>query len=92
MLSAPKHAQLGSTNLVGAAAANLGWHVTYLGASLPAAEIAGAARQNRARAVALSLVYSVWLGLVLAASGAFVLFEALRGWCALQACGIKTRL
>ena len=43
--------------LVSAAAANLGWHVTYLGASLPAAEIAGAARQNRARAVALSLVY-----------------------------------
>jgi methanogenic corrinoid protein MtbC1 len=43
--------------LVGATAANLGWHVTYLGASLPAAEIAGAARQNRARAVALSLVY-----------------------------------
>lgn len=43
--------------LVGATASNLGWHVTYLGASLPAAEIAGAARQNRARAVALSLVY-----------------------------------
>lgn len=43
--------------LVGAAAANLGWRVTYLGASLPAAEIAGAARQNRARVVALSLVY-----------------------------------
>jgi len=43
--------------LAGAAAANLGWHVTYLGASLPAAEIAGAVRQNRARAVALSLVY-----------------------------------
>ena len=43
--------------LVGAAAANIGWHVTYLGASLPAAEIAGAALQNRACAVALSLVY-----------------------------------
>ena len=43
--------------IVGALAANLGWHVTYLGASLPAAEIAGAAKQNRARAVALSLVY-----------------------------------
>jgi DNA-binding transcriptional MerR regulator/methylmalonyl-CoA mutase cobalamin-binding subunit len=43
--------------LVGAAAANLGWRVAYLGASLPAAEIAGAARQNRAVAVALSLVY-----------------------------------
>ena len=43
--------------LVGAAAANAGWRVTYLGASLPAAEIAGAARQCQARAVALSLVY-----------------------------------
>lgn len=43
--------------LAAAAAANLGWRVTYLGASLPAAEIAGAARQNRAIAVALSLVY-----------------------------------
>jgi methylmalonyl-CoA mutase cobalamin-binding subunit len=43
--------------LVAAAAANLGWRVTYLGASLPAPEIAGAARQSRARAVALSLVY-----------------------------------
>ena len=35
---------------------------------------------------------SLWLGLVLAVSGAFVLFEALRGWCALRACGIKTKL
>lgn len=43
--------------LVGALAANLGWNVTCLGASLPAAEIAGAALQKRARAVALSLVY-----------------------------------
>jgi DNA-binding transcriptional MerR regulator/methylmalonyl-CoA mutase cobalamin-binding subunit len=43
--------------LVGAATANLGWQVTYLGASLPAAEIAGAARQRQARAVALSLVH-----------------------------------
>jgi len=43
--------------LAAAAAANLGWHVSYLGPSLPAAEIVAAARQNRARAVALSLVY-----------------------------------
>jgi len=43
--------------LVAAAAANVGWKVTYVGPSLPAAEIAGAALQNRARAVALSLVY-----------------------------------
>ena len=43
--------------LVGAAATQLGWQIVYLGASLPAAEIAGAARQTQARAVALSLVY-----------------------------------
>ena len=35
---------------------------------------------------------SVWLGAGLAVSGVFVLFEALRGWCALRACGLKTRL
>ena len=35
---------------------------------------------------------SVWLGAVLAAAGAFVMFEALRGWCVLRACGLKTRL
>jgi hypothetical protein len=28
---------------------------------------------------------------VLAASGAFVAFEAARGWCALRACGVKTK-
>jgi hypothetical protein len=43
--------------LVAASAANLGWQVIYLGASLPAPEIAGAALQRRARAVTLSLVY-----------------------------------
>jgi hypothetical protein len=35
---------------------------------------------------------SAWLGLVLGACGVFTLFEALRGWCALRACGIKTKL
>lgn len=35
---------------------------------------------------------SKWLGVALAVSGVFVLFEALRGWCLLRACGIKTRL
>jgi len=33
-----------------------------------------------------------WLGGALAAGGAFVMFEALRGWCAARACGIKTRV
>ena len=35
---------------------------------------------------------ATWLGIVLVVSGGFALFEALRGWCALRACGIKTRL
>jgi len=34
---------------------------------------------------------SAWLGIVLLASVFFVAFEALRGWCALRACGIKTK-
>ena len=43
--------------LVAAAAAEEGWRVVYLGANLPAADIASAARQVRARVVALSAVY-----------------------------------
>lgn len=43
--------------MAGAMAANLGWQVVHLGVSLPAPEIAGAARQKGARAVALSLIY-----------------------------------
>ncbi len=35
---------------------------------------------------------SPWLGLGLGACGAFALFEALRGWCALRAFGLKTRI
>jgi DNA-binding transcriptional MerR regulator/methanogenic corrinoid protein MtbC1 len=43
--------------LASASAANLGWRVIYLGPSLGVAEIAGAVRQNQARALALSIVY-----------------------------------
>lgn len=43
--------------LVAATAASHGWRVVYLGTSLPAVEIAAAAIQTRAAAVALSLVY-----------------------------------
>ncbi|MFN7140933.1 MAG: MerR family transcriptional regulator, partial [Limisphaerales bacterium] len=42
--------------IVSAAAASVGWRTIYLGPSLPASEIAGAALQNHARAVALSIV------------------------------------
>ncbi|MBM3841170.1 MAG: DUF2892 domain-containing protein [Verrucomicrobia bacterium] len=41
---------------------------------------------------AFGFTVSPWLGIALLGSGAFVAFEALRGWCALRACGIKTRL
>lgn len=43
--------------LVGAAAAVEGWSVVYLGADLPAAEIANAATARRVSVVALSVVY-----------------------------------
>ena len=43
--------------MINAAAAQLGWRTIYLGASLPAAEIAGAAVQANALAVGLSIVY-----------------------------------
>jgi len=39
-----------------AAATDAGWRVTYLGPDLPAAEIAGAARQRGSQAVGLSIV------------------------------------
>lgn len=43
--------------MAAAAANDMGWRVIYLGTSLPAVEIAGATIQNKARAVALSLVF-----------------------------------
>ena len=43
--------------MINAAAAQVGWRTTYLGASLPAAEIAGAAVKINAIAVAISIVY-----------------------------------
>lgn len=35
---------------------------------------------------------SAVLGLLLVISGGFTLFEALRGWCLLRACGVRTKL
>lgn len=32
------------------------------------------------------------LSVVLIISGGFMLFEAVRGWCVMRACGIKTKL
>jgi len=41
---------------------------------------------------ALSVQQFAWLAVLLAAAGVFGLFEALRGWCLMRACGIKTKL
>ena len=43
--------------MVSVAAASDGWRVTYLGADLPAEEIAAAALSRQVRAVALSIVF-----------------------------------
>jgi methylmalonyl-CoA mutase cobalamin-binding subunit len=43
--------------LVAATAALEGWHVTYLGADLPAADVAEAAMETEPRFIALSVVY-----------------------------------
>jgi hypothetical protein len=39
-----------------------------------------------------SFQWLIFLSLILLVSGLFVLFEALRGWCALRACGVKTKM
>jgi methanogenic corrinoid protein MtbC1 len=43
--------------MAAATASSEGWRVTYLGPNLPAEEIAAAARQNKAKAIGLSIVY-----------------------------------
>jgi methanogenic corrinoid protein MtbC1 len=43
--------------IVASVASTEGWQVTYLGPNLPAEDIAAAAQQHHARAVALSIVY-----------------------------------
>ena len=43
-------------------------------------------------AAAYAFAISTWIGVLIGLFATFVLFEALRGWCALRACGIKTKL
>lgn len=42
-------------------------------------------------AAAFTFEPSRTLSVILAVAGAFTAFEALRGWCGLRACGIKTK-
>ena len=43
-------------------------------------------------AAAVAFRSTTWLGIVLGLIGIFTAFEAVRGWCLLRACGIKTKL
>jgi hypothetical protein len=36
--------------------------------------------------------FILWLGLIFVAAGLFAIFEAVRGWCLVRACGIKTKI
>ena len=64
-----------------------------------APNITTAGRWSRAVSalILLALAWLVWaqstlLAIIAAALGAFTLFEAVRGWCFLRACGFKTRM
>lgn len=35
--------------------------------------------------------YNLWAAVSLIVSGGFCLFEAVRGWCVMRACGVRTR-
>jgi hypothetical protein len=35
--------------------------------------------------------YRLWLGLIFVVAGLFAIFESLRGWCVVRACGVRTR-
>jgi hypothetical protein len=39
----------------------------------------------------VTFFYIWWQGLVFIGIGIFVLFEAVRGWCLMRACGVKTK-
>jgi hypothetical protein len=36
--------------------------------------------------------YNFWLGIVLVLAGLFAIFESIRGWCLVRACGIRTKI
>jgi hypothetical protein len=35
--------------------------------------------------------YRLWLGLIFVVAGLFAIFESLRGWCLVRACGVRTK-
>jgi hypothetical protein len=39
-----------------------------------------------------ALDWKLWVAVLLFIAGLFGIFEALRGWCVMRACGVKTRM
>jgi len=40
----------------------------------------------------ITVDFVLWLGLIFVAAGLFAIGEAVKGWCLVRACGIKTRI
>ena len=40
----------------------------------------------------ISADFTLWAAIPLVVIGLFCIFEAVRGWCVLRACGIKTKV
>ena len=36
--------------------------------------------------------FKLWLGLIFVVAGLFAIFESVRGWCLVRACGIRTKV
>ena len=36
--------------------------------------------------------FRLWLGLIFVVAGLFAIFESVRGWCLVRACGVKTKI
>ena len=56
------------------------------------AERADDAARDASSAGIITVDFVLWLGLVLVAAGLFAIFESIRGWCLVRACGIKTKI
>ena len=39
----------------------------------------------------ITVDHVLWLGLVFVVAGLFAIYEAVRGWCLVRACGLKTK-
>jgi hypothetical protein len=40
----------------------------------------------------ITVDYALWLGLIFVVAGLFAIFESLRGWCLVRACGVRTKI